>query len=274
MTLREALSYARNMLSARNIEDASLESELLLRYTMKLDRAKLYLSLDERLTTEQATAFQHLLERRLAGEPLAYITEESEFYGLDFYVNENVLIPRPETELLVEKALSLAEKGNIATIADIGTGAGIIAITLALKLPDVRIYATDISAKALEVAKFNAEKHIVTDRIQFLQGDLLEPIPQPCDLIIANLPYVREEAVPPFEPRIALDGGKDGLTQIRRLCREIKGKLTPLGYLLLEIGQGQCQTVKDFLLSLYPEAETESDKDLAGIERVVCVRLN
>lgn len=273
MTVREALASARNMLSALDPEDAPIESELLLRHTLKIDRVRLYLSLDERLTPEQEATFHNLLQRRLAGEPLAYITGERAFYGLDFYVNRNVLIPRPETELLVEKAISLAQKGNISAIADIGTGSGIIAIVLAVKLPGARIYATDISASALKVAKANAERYGLTDRIQFLKGDLLESLPAPCDLIIANLPYVKEEEILPFEPRIALNGGGDGLSLIKRLCRDIRSKLCLSGSLLLEIGQGQSRTVRDFLLSLYPEAEIEIYRDLAGIERVVKVRL-
>ena len=275
-TLEEALKFARTELSSRNVEDAELESEVLLRHALGIDRTKLYLSLSERLTPEQEAKFRQLLARRMSGIPLAYVVKHREFYGLDFYVNQDVLIPRPETELLVEKAIAISESHSIHTIADVGTGSGIIAVTLAVKLPDAKIYATDISTRALAVALFNAERHGVVYRISFLKGDLTAPLPEPCDLICANLPYVRqEEIVEPIasEPHTALDGGKEGLDVIRRFCREVKGKLSPGGFVLMETGQGQSGAIKDYLLELYPYASIEVYADLAGIDRVVSVRI-
>ena len=151
--------------------------------------------------------------------PAAYITGHREFYGLDFAVNSSVLVPRPETELLVEKALELARERSLSTIADIGTGCGAIAVSLAVNLPQTRIYATDISAPALEVALSNCRKHGVTDRVTLLEGDMLAPLPEPVDLIVANLPYVREPEMTGvntlgFEPPLALNGGPDGLDKI------------------------------------------------------------
>ena len=188
MTLKQALSQARAILTASNIEDTSLESELLLRHTLQINRVQLYLDLSRELSPKQEATFWHLVERRQNGEPTAYITGHREFYGHDFYVDSRVLIPRPESELLVEKALQLAQSHPIFTMADIGTGCGAIAISLALNLPQTKIYATDISASALEVALLNCRKHGVVDRICLLQGDMLEPISEPVDLIIANLP--------------------------------------------------------------------------------------
>ncbi len=277
MTLGEALSFARSALASHNVEDAGLESEVLLHHAIGIDRTRLYLTLKEALTPEQEKTFRELLERRLSGVPLAYVVRHREFYGLDFYINQDVLIPRPETELLVEKALALAQSKPIRTIADIGTGSGIIAVTLAVKLPDARIYATDISEKAIVVALFNAEKHGVVYRITFLQGDLVATLPEPGDLIIANLPYVkRAEITPPItaEPHQALDGGREGLDVIKRFCREVKSKLNPGGYVLMEIGQGQHQTVKEYLLSLYPDAEIKIYQDLAGIDRAIEAKLD
>lgn len=277
MTLGEALSFARSALASHNVEDAGLESEVLLCHAIGIDRTRLYLTLKEELTPEQEKTFIELLKRRLSGVPLAYVVRHREFCGLDFYINQDVLIPRPETELLVEKALALAQSKSIRTIADIGTGSGIIAVTLAVKLSGVRIYATDISEKAIVVALFNAEKHGVVYRITFLKGDLVVPLPEPGDLIIANLPYVkRAEITPPIaaEPHQALDGGREGLDVIKRFCREVKNKLNPGGYVLMEIGQGQHQTVKEYLLSLYPDAEIEVYKDLAGIDRVIEAKLD
>lgn len=274
MTWKEALVRASEILKQNRIEDATLESELLLRHTLKIDRVRLYVESERELTSEQETTFWQLVDRRLKGEPTAYITGHREFYGLDFDVSPAVLIPRPETELLVEKALALAKSRAVSTIADIGTGCGAIAISLAKHIPDVRIYATDISTEALRVARNNAEKHGVTGRITFLQGNLLEPLPEPVDLIIANLPYVRRSDITQkgplsFEPRAALDGGEAGLDTIRELCRQVSGKLRPNGCLLLEIGQGQVKAVSDLLKSRFPAATIEVAPDLAGIERVV-----
>jgi len=278
VTLKQAFSYAREILIANNIEDATLESELLLRHTLKISRVQLYLDLDYELNSKEEKNLLHLIERRLSGEPAAYITGHREFYGFDFYVDPSVLIPRPESELLVEKALKLAQNRTMSTIAEIGTGCGAIAISLALNLPQTKIYATDISASALKVALFNCQKHGVVNRICLLQGDMLDPLPEPVDLIIANLPYVKESELPPvysanFEPLLALNGGSDGLEKIRQLCRQANNKLCPDGYLLLEFGQGQSKAVITFLCSLFPQAKIEVTPDLGGIDRVVSLTL-
>ncbi len=276
MTLKQALNRAREILAASDVEEASLESELLLRHTLKISRVQLYQDLAHELNAEQEETFRKLVERRLTGEPTVYITGHREFYGLDFYVDPNVLIPRPESELLVEKALALARSRSISAIAEIGTGSGAVAISLALNLPQTKIYATDISAPALKIARFNCQKHGALDRIHFLQGDMLDPLPEPVDIIIGNLPYVKEQELPPltsFEPRLALNGGADGLERIRRLCRQAIGKLRPDGCLLIEIGQGQGKAVTAFLRGLFPTAEIGVSPDLSGIERVVSLTL-
>ncbi len=274
MTIKQALSRAREILAANNIEDPSLESELLLRHALKISQVQLYLGLEHELSPEQDKKFWHLIERRLNHEPTAYITGHRQFYGLDFYVDPSVLIPRPESELLVEKALNLAQNQAVSTIAEVGTGCGAIAISLALSLPQAKIYATDISAAALKVALFNCQKHGVVNRICLLPGDMLDPLPEAVDLIVANLPYVRESELPQintldFEPSLALNGGSDGLEKIRKLCPRISDKLRPGGCLLLEIGQGQRRAVTTFLRSLFPLAEIEVAPDLSGIDRVV-----
>jgi release factor glutamine methyltransferase len=271
VSLKHALSRARGILAEKDIEDAPLEGELLLRHALGIDRTRLYLDLDHELSPEQYEAFRQLVERRLSGEPSAYITGRREFYGLDFYVDPRVLIPRPESELLVEEAIALAQERPISSIAEVGTGSGAIAISLALQLPEPKIYATDISGPALEVARLNCQRHGVTDKVYLLHGDMLEPLPEPVDLIMANLPYVRrsELAEKRFEPLLALDGGSDGMEKIRRLCRQIDGRLRPGGSLLLEIGQGQGREVTRLLTTLFPKAEIRLVSDLGGIERVV-----
>ena len=285
-TVRQVLGEAKEALSvrqpqteaAKTIEGPALESEVLLAHSLKTNRVRLYLRFDEPLSPSQYRLFRSLIERRLSGEPVAYITGHREFYGLDLYVNRNVLIPRPETELLVEKALELARTRPISGIADIGTGSGAIAIALALTLPETKIYATDVSEAALKVAAANCEKHGAADRITLLQGDLLEPLPGLLDLIIANLPYVSEADLTNvnthgFEPEIALDGGSDGLDVIRRLVDHLTERLRAGGTLLLEIGQGQEDAVSTLLQSSFPAGNVEVFKDLAGVGRVVAIHL-
>ena len=278
MNRRQALAYGCEALANNNIDDASLEGEILLRHVLGLSRAKLYADLDQDISPVQVNALNKVLERRLKGEPSAYITGHREFYGLDFHVERNVLIPRPETEMLVEKAIRTAQDNAISRIADIGTGCGAIAISLAVNLPGVTFYATDVSAPALEIARSNCRRHGVTDRIVFLEGDMLEPLPEPVDLIIANLPYVRESDLTPggplsFEPALALNGGKDGLERIRVLCRQVGKKLRFPGCVLLEIGQGQAGPMSDYLRQTFPSARIEVERDLAGIERIISLRL-
>lgn len=278
MNRRQALAQARGTLADNNIDDASLEGEILLRHVLGINRSQLFSDLDGNVSPAQAESLRKLLERRLSGEPSAYITGHREFYGLDFKVNRHVLIPRPESEPLVEKALSLCRSHAISIIADIGTGCGAIAISLAKNLPAATIYATDISSQALEVAGENCRRHGVTDRIVLLQGDMLGALPEPVDLIVANLPYVREAELTgigplSFEPELALNGGKDGLDRISLLCRQAGDKLRNKGSMLLEIGQGQSQAVKAIMHELFPSALIEVDRDLAGIERVISLRL-
>jgi release factor glutamine methyltransferase len=274
--LAQALNSARDTLAQKDIEDASLEAELLLRHTLKINRTQLYLALEKELSPEDEKAFEILIARRLNGEPSAYITGHREFYGRDFYVNHHTLIPRPESELLVETALRSAQNQRISTIADIGTGCGAIAITLALELPKAKIYATDISTAALEVAASNCQRHGVADRVILLEGDMLEPLPEAVDLIVANLPYVGRAEIAPgnAEPLIALDGGAQGTEIIARLCRQAKDKLKDAGTMLLEIGQGQSQTISSLLNSLFPDGSVVIFNDLSGIERVVRFNLS
>jgi release factor glutamine methyltransferase len=278
LTLKQALNRARDILAENNVEDTPLESELLLRHVLKISRTQLYLDLDQELSPQQEKTFWRLVERRLNGEPTAYITGHREFYGLDFYVDPSVLIPRPESELLVEVALGQAKNHPLFTIADIGTGCGAIAISLALELPQAKIYATDISAAALKVALVNCQKHGVTDRVYLIHGNMVEPVPEPVDLIVANLPYVwklqlARMSSAKFEPLLALDGGSDGTERIHQLCRQADSKLRPDGSLLLEMGQGQRGAVTALLHSLFPKGKIEVMPDLSGIDRVVSLNL-
>ena len=279
MTVRDALADARKVLAGGGVEDAPLEAEVLLRDALKLSRVELYLALNENLDPEQHAAFWERMTRRLDGEPTAYILGRREFYGRDFLVDDSVLVPRPETELLVEAAIEAARANRVSLMADVGTGCGAVAITLALELPRATVYATDVSPAALEMARANARGYGVEDRVRFLRGDLLDALPGPVEMVVANLPYVRESDLPrtgrlSWEPRLALDGGADGLDGIRRLCLQAKAVLGSGGRLLLEVGEGQATTVIAFLRGLFPSARVDVTPDLSGINRVVSMVLS
>jgi release factor glutamine methyltransferase len=225
LLVREALPESRRALRG---DESALEAELLLMHALGVDRARLYQRLAEPLAPKASAAHRRLLDRRLAGEPLPYITGHREFFALDFETTPAALIPRPETETLVGLAIAFARErcaGRRIAIADIGTGSGIIAVALARELALARIVATDVSADALGLARRNAARHDVADRVDFREGDLLEPLAEPVQIIAANLPYVTasqwQDSTPEIrdhEPRVALDGGSDGLDIIRRLA--------------------------------------------------------
>jgi release factor glutamine methyltransferase len=274
----EVLAKARRLLAYKKIVDATLEGEILLRYGLGISRAQLFAELDSDISQSDVDRVLQLVERRIKGEPSTYITGIKEFYGLDFLVNQCVLIPRPETEILVEQAINLCRNYNYKKVADIGTGCGAIAISLAVNVQDIEVYATDISDEALDVARQNCEKHGVGDRITFLHGNLVEPLPERVDILVANLPYVKEADIPgegplSYEPRQALDGGKKGTEKIWDFCWRASAKLKNKGCLLLEIGQGQAAEVKIALMANFLEGSIEIYKDLAGIDRVVKLSL-
>ncbi|UCD09562.1 MAG: peptide chain release factor N(5)-glutamine methyltransferase [Dehalococcoidales bacterium] len=278
MNLRQARKEAEKTFIAADIHDALLESEVLLMHVLKINRVKLHIDIDNDLTSQQYEEFRVLIQRRLQGEPSAYITGNREFYGLDFFVNPDVLIPRPETEILVEQAIAMAKKQSYKKIIDAGTGSGVVAVCLALNLPNAIIYATDISAPALDVASKNCQRHKVEDRITLLQGNLLEPLPEPVDMIVGNLPYVTNTDIQQvktagYEPAIALSGGEDGLESIIAIVAQSLSKLLRGGSILLEVGQGQSQAASRQLRGIYPYGEVEIFRDLAGIERVVRLTL-
>lgn len=262
------------------------DAQLLLAHIMGHPRAWLLAHLETHLTQPQLDAANQTFARLEAGEPLPYLLGHWEFYGLDFDITPDVLIPRPETELLVEKAIRwLNAAPERRTVADVGTGSGIIAATIAMHVPGVNILATDISRAALKVAKHNAEKFKVTHRIDFLQCDLLpqhiDPLPTEShfDLICANLPYIPTNTLhglPIFgrEPTLALDGGADGLDLYRRLMLLSIDWLAPKGSLLLEIEATQGIQALNMAYDLFSEATIQLHKDLAGHDRLLEIHLH
>jgi release factor glutamine methyltransferase len=268
-----------------------LDAELLLAHILGWDRARLLAEGRAPLNEAQQSAFRELVGRRAALEPVAYLTGHKEFYGLEFVVDQRVLVPRPETELLVDLALAIARRktkdegrrtgighpssfvfGRLS-IADIGTGSGAIAVALAIYLPEARIVAIDISRDALEVARGNVERHGVAGRVRLIEGDLIEPLREPADMLISNPPYTIlaeiDEGVRRHEPHRALDGGPDGLDIYRRLLAQAPSKLKPHGAMLLEIGATQGAAVVELARRHFPEALVSVHKDLAGLDRVV-----
>ncbi len=260
------------------MESPRLDAELLLGHHMGITRSQLLARLHFTLNEEVEEGYSALVERRALHEPVAYITGYKEFYGLQIRVDPRVLIPRPETEILVEVALAIARQCQ-APLAEVGTGGGAVAIALAKNLLSVEIYALDSSPAALEVAEENCRHHGVLDRVSLLEGDLLEPLPQPVGLLVANLPYLShrelEEAPPEvaeYEPRQALNGGVDGLEQYRRLFAQAPRHLLPSATICLEMGATQAQAISQMAHRSFPGAQVAVVKDLAGHDRVLLIR--
>jgi release factor glutamine methyltransferase len=277
MKVKEALHNTAKTLAANAVEEAPLEAELLLMHSMDLGRIGLYLSLEDDMPSQSGNALSELVGRRLRGEPNAYILGHREFYGLDFYVGPGVLIPRPETETLVEEAVAFTRHNFPSVdpiIADIGTGSGAIAVSLARLFPRAKVYAADISRQALDIAALNCIRHGV--RVELLQGDLLAPLPQPVDIIVANLPYVADgdmaelsTEIRDYEPRIALSGGVDGLDSIRRLIVAAPDRLRVGGVVLLEIAPSQVDALTSWAAGLDSWSDVDVIRDYGGVARIV-----
>lgn len=282
MKLGEALHRASSQLRLGDIEEPSQEAVVLLGHVLGFDRACLLAWPERALTYGEIEAFEESIARRLAGEPAAYITGRKEFFGIELFVDRRVLVPRPETEILVEAVLNYIARahkpeGFIWQIADIGTGSGAIAIALASNIRDCRIHATDISAPALEVAGINILQLGLQDRVSLLQGSLLEPLPGRVDIVVANLPYVAvcdlaslQREVRDFEPAPALVGGEKGTELIAGLIRQAPGALLLGGALFLEVGMGQVEEASHYARASLPGAAVSVIEDYAGIGRVVC----
>lgn len=258
MTVREAIGWAAEQLSASEHlrSDAHRDAALLLLHALGISRAELLANPDRTLTPDHLNHFERLIARRLTHEPIQYITGEQEFFGLPLRVTPAVLIPRPETEHLVEAVLSEFDRSAALTIADVGTGSGAIAIAFADRLPFARLFATDISPAALELAAENAARNHVAERIRFLETDLLEALMSeaPFDAVVSNPPYVAfadgkdlHPQVRDFEPATALFATGNGLDIYRKLIPQAHAALKPNGLLALEIGQGQQAAIAELL---------------------------
>ena len=280
MRVAEALASTRCSLEAAT-PDAAIEAEVLVRHASRLDRAALYASLNEPVVPAVWQEVASLVDRRLSGEPLAYVTGQREFYGLDLQITPNVLVPRQETETLVDEVVEFVEsRGRVAAvrIADVGTGSGAIAASLATQLRNATIVATDLSVRALKVADANLRCLGLRHRVHLVLCDLLDGLDGPFDVIVSNPPYIPTadmDALPSDvrrEPALSLDGGVDGLRVVERLVRQSADRLTPGGGLFVEIAPDQAPLVAEMARRRMPGFRATIADDLAGAPRVVAVQ--
>jgi release factor glutamine methyltransferase len=279
-TVQRILAWMAQDFTALGLASPRLDAELLLCNVLQCDRVRLYMDMPRPLAREELDAVRALVQRRRKREPVAYIVGQREFYKHTFEVSSAVLIPRPETEVVVDLALAVLPKGatELAYALDLCTGSGAIAITLAAERTALHVDATDISPDALTVATRNAERIGVAERVTLLRGDLFEPLPRDrrYAVITANPPYVTDadyKTLAPeilqHEPSLALVAGVDGLDVLRRICAQAADWLAPQGLLAMELGQGQAPAVIELLSATKRFAGVTAHRDLAGIERVV-----
>lgn len=281
MTIRKAIREAGSRFGQKGYSTPGLDAEVLLAHCLGVDRAVLFRDPDRPLTPRERQTFEDLTGRRLRGEPVAYIVGRKEFWSLDFKVGPGVLVPRPETEILVQTVLETAARlGKAALrILEVGTGSGAVSVALARELESARIVSTDLSPEALKVARENAASHAVADRIFFIAGNLLGPFHGAFDMILSNPPYLSEseyENLPGemrrFEPKSALVAGPEGTEFHRAMIRHAEGLLANGGWLFLEIGFGQKGAVRDLIVRSGGYDSVRFTRDYAGIDRVAAAR--
>jgi release factor glutamine methyltransferase len=277
-TIKALLNWTAEFLAKKGIESPRFDAQILLAHVLKCKKVDLIVRYNEEPQEAERTRYRELIQRRVAGWPVAYLVGTRDFYLLSFEVSPDVLIPRPDTETLVLEALSFLKPLKSPTVLDIGTGSGCIAVSIAHQRKDARVTAVDISPDALEVAKRNAARHGIADRIAFLQGDLFASLREEMtfDLVVSNPPYISEAEfaglapdVRDHEPRVALDGGPDGLTFYRRIALGVGRYLKAGGQLLVEIGYTQENTVREILVGQSGLEVGATLKDAAGHPRVI-----
>jgi release factor glutamine methyltransferase len=281
-TILNLLKWTTDYFKSREIESPRPDAEVLLAEALQIGRIDLYVHYDQPLTTLELSLYKSMIKRRVQREPVAYIVGAKEFWSMDLCVSGDVLVPRPETECLVEKALSLIPEDVDIKILEIGTGSGAIALALASERPRCRIIASDLSIKALGTACKNADIHGLSERIHFLCGSGGRPLKEsgrPFDLILSNPPYIRTDEIDGlqpeivrYEPRMALDGGSDGLDCIREIICSAHRLLKPMGRLLLEIGYDQGPGVDKIAETVGCYETVAIEKDYSGHDRVVLIR--
>ena len=278
MNIEEILKKEINNLKENNIDNSTLKAKILLANILNVKKEYLLIHSKEEVKQEDKIKYENCIKELIKGKPLQYITNKQEFMGLNFYVDENVLIPQPDTEILVEKAIEIAETTQKNKILDMCTGSGCIAISLAKKINNVQITAVDISNSALNVANKNAINNNVENKIKFINSDMFNNIEEKFDIIVSNPPYIETETINKLEievqnePHVALDGGIDGLKFYKILANNAFEYLNENGYLLLEIGYNQQESVTQLLQDTGKYKNIETIKDLGGNYRVVIAR--
>lgn len=279
-TVLAVLDWTAKKFAERGLDAARLEAQVLIAHALRCSRVQLYTGFDKPLGDTELAAIRELIKRRLAGEPIAYLVGDQEFWSLPFAVDRNVLVPRRDTETLIELVVASVDRAAPLRGVDVGTGSGAIAITLARELRASRWIAIDVSPAAAELARANAERHGVADRVEVRVGDLLDPIAAdpPFDLIVSNPPYIPTadlatlSAEVKSEPRLALDGGPDGLTVLRRLATLAPTHLVPAGLFAVEHGFDQAPAVRALLDATAAFTPAETRADLAGHPRATFAR--
>ena len=283
--LIDVLRLSTEYLAQHGSPTARLDAELITAHALRLRRLDLYLQHDRPLAEPELAAVRHLLRRRAAAEPVAYITGVREFFGRPFAVTPDVLIPRPETEALVEVALRVLRSGGNAGgvlphVADLGTGSGCIAVTLAAEMPGLLVSAVDASGAALHVARQNAERNGVADLVTFSLGDWAQGLDEPADVVVSNPPYVTtgelgelDRGIREYEPHAALDGGDDGLAAYRELLASLGAHLRQSAAVLLEIDPRRVAAVRSVAVAAFGDVDASVHRDLAGRDRVLELRL-
>jgi release factor glutamine methyltransferase len=279
-TLHPLLQTITDRLTQADVDAPRLTAEVVLAHALELTRTQLLAQADRPLTPDQFARAQRDLDRLVNNEPLAYVVGHREFYDIDLLTDARALIPRPETECLVEYAIKIMADRPAPLIADVGTGCGAIAVTLAKHLPQARVIATDLSADAVELARTNAQHNGVDARIDFRLGSILEPITETLDLLAANLPYIDDKDWPYLaktirghEPMMAFIGGPDGLDLVRALLRDASRVLHPGSVILLEIGAYHGDAVTEIALQNFPQARVQIKPDYAGLDRLAVIEI-
>lgn len=275
MKIKELIEYGKNTLNKNEVQDSSIISRILAEYILNFNRQEIIANLDKEVKEEQRVRYYLALIEIIQGMPIQYITNKQEFMKLDFYVDENVLIPQPDTEILVEKAIEETKKIGNVEILDMCTGSGCIGISIAKNIENAKVTLVDISENVIEIAKKNALRNKVESQLTFIQSNMFEKVEKKFDIIVSNPPYIKTDVIPKLdkqvqnEPHIALDGGKDGLKFYKIIIEEAKKYLKENGKLILEIGYDQKEEVENLIKQSGQYKKIEVIKDLSQNDRVI-----
>ena len=275
MKIEELLRYGKEKLEKQKVEDTSIISRILMQYVLKIDRNKLIINKNDNVDINKENEYKEYIEKIIKGKPVQYITNNQEFMKLNFYVDENVLIPQPDTEILVEKVIKSIDIMENIEILDMCTGSGCVGISLAKNIKNTKVTLVDISKEAIEIAKKNAIQNEVENKITFIQSDMFENVKGKFDIIVSNPPYIKTNIIQTLdkqvqnEPHIALDGGEDGLDFYKILINEAHKYLKKDGKIFLEIGYDQKQEVESLAKQSKHYKKIETIKDLSQNDRVI-----